>query len=190
MKTKNSFLLLFLTISVTLFSQEDVSQYFDDGGISQRKNQVFINLSAMINGDFTVSYQRRFTDVVFLEAGLGVLTPNFLFEAGDFGNSIFVQPYLGNGGLSYFIQPKFQYSGDDRYSFTLGGKFRNRAYRADGASTLTVKDYIFYTSAAYNMGRFMVLEFGTGFGLSTRDSFMGREIGFAYPLDIKLGFIL
>ena len=144
----------------------------------------------MINGDFTIGYQRRFTDVVFLEAGAGFLTPNFLFEGGDFGNSIFVQPYLGKGGFSYYIQPKFQYSGDDRYSLTFGGKYRNRSYKANGTSTLTVKDYIFYTSAAYNVGKFMVLEFGTGFGFSTRDSSRGREIGLAYPFDVKLGFIL
>ena len=190
MKTKNLLFALVIFSSIVSYSQEDVSQYFNDGGISQRKNVISYNLTAMINGDFTVGYQRRLTDIVFLEAGVGILTPNFLFELADFGNSIFIQPYLGKGGLSYYFHPKFQYSGDDRYSFTLGGKFRNRAYRADGTSTLTVKDYMFFTTAAYNIGKFMVLEFGTGIGLSTRESVMGREIGFAYPFDIKLGFIL
>ena len=173
-------------------SIQDNSYYFDDGGISESKNLVKINVLSIVNGDLPVYYERIIGKSFSIEFGAGILLPYYIpelpqlfldepeIENPDFGHSLWIHP-------KYYIQheaPELNY---------LGIQFRRRSYTQDNQA-------IIFTDLTFNYGLQLILgkrfvfdyNVGVGFSFKTQKSLnIEKEIsGVALPIGVKLGIIL
>lgn len=189
MKGNQIFTILFLCLSIHALGQEDVSQYFDDGGLSNTKNQVKVNLAAMINGDFTVSYQREVINPLHIEVGVGYLSDDYLIDRNGLSENYLTQDHRYSvSGYSFFFNPKLRYKGDGALNLYLGLKYRNRKYTQDQLEILSIQDYVIHQSAEIIIGQRLILDLGFGFGYGLVKSNVDRFVILAFPLDLKVGY--
>ena len=173
-------------------SIQDNSYYFDDGGISESKNLVKINVLSIVNGDLPVYYERIIGKSFSIEFGAGILLPYYIpelpqlfldepeIENPDFGHSLWIHP-------KYYIQheaPELNY---------LGIQFRRRSYTQDNQAIIFT-DLTFNYGLQLIVGKRLVFDYnvGVGFRYKTQESLnIEKEIsGLALPIGTKLGIIL
>lgn len=167
------------------FSQEDVSQYFDDDGISKRTNLISTNLFAMINGDFGLSYHRLIKDNLELELSGGKTTNKYLINVSDNYTSNITD---SKGGISYAIQIKRLQEFSTGAFLYSGIKYRCRDYRSDYYGKSTYQDFLLTFGYQYFFTKPIFLDLTTAFGLQKRLNHPAFKYGFTSQLDLKIGY--
>ncbi|NEN24905.1 hypothetical protein G3O08_15495 [Cryomorpha ignava] len=157
-------LLVGIFLSITLSAQDDVSQFFDDDGISDPDNAFKIDIIATAGGEFTLLYERFFTDELSLEVGAGFalgrgVEPLFTFLDTE-------QMFTNRGGgFKFLLNPRYHPWGDRREGLIFGINFFVR--------NLTDVEY-------------------TGFTTDRKDTFIGLYQGYQWEIgsrmSIELGY--
>ncbi|MFH2143964.1 MAG: hypothetical protein ABIJ97_16180 [Bacteroidota bacterium] len=172
-------------------SIEDISYYFDDGGISEGKNIVKLNVLAIINGDLPVSYEKTLTNLFSIEVGVGLLLPYYFpevpqvfedeteIENPDFGYSLLVNP-------KFYLQhkaPELNY---------LGVQYRRRNYNLID-NTIVYTDITINCGLQLNFAKRFVVDYNVGLGYRFKKGGATNSYNIsnvAIPVSIKLGYIL
>ncbi len=170
-------------------SQNDVSQYFDDGGISENSRIVKVGID-IFNGEYSILYETEFIRNMSVEASLGFVSISRQYkryendpirELPESGTGLFfaanLRLYLKEYYERWYIgfQPKFN---------IMGGKLYT--------------DFIFF-NAGYQMPllKNMTLDFNIGMGVRTYKyteevttviSYEDRNSHFYIPATIKMGY--
>jgi len=142
---KRLYFLIFFFSLTSIIAQNDtdeVSQYFDDEGISSGKNIVKLNLASLVTGDLSIQYERVIGNRFSIELGAGLLMPFYVNEWPkskiDSNNISIENP---KGGYSLRIIPKFSLYGEAPESGTAGFGYRKRHYILSDSKTITFNDY-------------------------------------------------
>ncbi len=77
---KKNLLFIFFIITTPFYSQQNENEnqnhkYFEDGGLSERKNLIKLDLFSILNGDVPFFYERVLSDNVSIEIGAGFQLP-------------------------------------------------------------------------------------------------------------------
>jgi len=173
-------------------SIQDNSYYFDDGGISESKSLVKINVFSIVNGDLPVYYERIIGKSFSIEFGAGILLPYYIPELPQLfsGESEIANPDFGH---SIWIHPKYYVQHESPELNYLGIQIRRRNYNQDN-QTIIFTDLTFNYGLQLIVGKRLVFDcnVGVGFRYKTQESLnIEKEIsGLAFPIGIKLGIIL
>lgn len=193
--------LFLLFIIISLYSLElrsqndsitDISYYFDDGGISEAKNIIKINALAIVNGDLPFSLEKTISEAFGIEIGFGILLPYYVPEIPKLlTNDIdIVDPGYG---YSLLVNPRF-YLQHKAPEFNYWGiQYRRRNYNLNDGN-------IIYNNLTINFGlqlsfgkRFL-FDYNIGAGIEFKEGDKTRSSNyishFAFPISIKLGYIL
>lgn len=170
----------------------DNSYYFDDGGISERKNIFKVNILAIVSGDLPFYYERILGKSFGLEIGAGLLLPYYLpdlpnlfteeyeVENPDFGHSLWIHP-------KYYIQPKAPEFG------YFGIQLRRRHYNQNNQSIIFSDLTINYGFQLF-LGKRFIFDYNVGIGSSFKTqkslNIKNEKSGLAIPIGIKLGILL
>lgn len=169
--------------------EESLSNYFNDGGISNSKNIVKINTFSILLGDIPITYERIIGQSFGIEVGAGMIIP--LETPFDLLNS-----FSGKGdptnGYSIWVFPKYYIQHEAPEKNYMGFQYLRRKYQYENHSEIT-------TSVTYNFGLQLLLgkrfifdyNVGVGFWFSDREEIYtdSRKAGVALPIAIKLGTI-
>jgi hypothetical protein len=176
-------------IAFSANAQEDVSQYFDDGGISENNRIIKAGID-FFNGEFSILYEHELIRNMSVEASMGLISISRqnkryendpISELPESGTGIFfaanLRLYLKEYYERWYIgfQPKFN---------IMGGKLYT--------------DIIFF-NGGYQMPllKYMTLDFNLGMGVRTYKyteevttiiSYEDRNSHFYIPATIKLGY--
>jgi hypothetical protein len=194
--------IFFLFILVFGFAQNNnVNQYFDDGGISSRKNVVSLNLGVTIKGTPTIHYERAFGDVFTCDVNAGIITQNF--KPGHFESGEGVFPDTVSSGFSYGFNPRFYVPLIDSFlerlfnmktsalhGYYIGLLYRDRHVETND-NTLLYKDGIF------NMGiQFFIKEriacdvhYGVGFLIKNNTNISETSLYRTQLAQFKIGYV-
>lgn len=197
-KYKYSILIVSLALifSTSLYAQSenDISQYFDDGGVSESKNILKINLASALNGDISVHYERAVASNVSIEVGVGKLLPFYNFELPKLYESDFGIKDPDNG-FSWSLQSKFYvWSQNTLEEGYAGFQISQRRY----ATTSTYTDLTMNYGVQLLLGKGFIVDLGIGIGgrfrevkdeaIKLREEDL-REKQLIYPINIKTGFL-
>lgn len=180
-------MLIGVFMSVSLFAQDDVSQFFDDEGISTPDNAFKIDFFATAGGDLTFLYERFFTDEFSVELGVGFglakgIEPIFLsLDTEEF----FTQR---GGGFKIIVNPRFHPWGDRREDFVYGINFFFRELTdVQYANNKIDRTDLFiglYQGYLWEVGNRMSLELGYRVGFMS----VKGDIDFSYLRDALFNF--
>lgn len=182
-------LLIGFFLSLSVHAQEDVSQFFNDAGISDPDNAFKVDILATAGGEFTVLYERFFSDELSLEIGAGFalgkgLEPVFLYLQTD---EILT---TREGGFKFLLNPRYHPWGDRRDDFVYGINFFVRNLTGvEYQGFVTDRSDIFigvYQGYQWEIGDRMSLELGYHFGLLFIEE--AKESSFFDNSDLNLGF--
>jgi hypothetical protein len=164
--------ILLISISISLQAQEQsLDKVFDDGGLSNIKNNVSISASDLVEGFFTVSYNRYLGE----RSSLGLA----------FGLYLFSGPALHwNVGLN-----KSYYSQLDEIDYDRGYMFRfsYRMYTADHYGLFWQYDLMYKSRGIDNANyKFLVIpEIKYGYSWSFLDRFrLSASAGFGFGFHV------
>ena len=174
---------------------DENAQYFDDGGLSNKKTTVKLNVAAVVTGDLPLSVERAFGDRFVLEAGAGILLPYYLREIPEL---IFPDEDLTDwitdpkSGYSFLIQPKFFLGEYPRGSY-LGLQYRRRHFNMT-EETVTFQSVTFNWGFQLPLGERLVMDYGFGLGfrgvtLDSETRSEPSELELAIPLIVKIGYL-
>lgn len=182
-------LLVAIYMSISLSAQDNLSQYFDDGGISTANNALKIDLFATAGGDLTFLYERFFTNKLSLEVGVG-------FALGKGVEPLFIyfdtEELLTErgGGFKFLVNPRYHPWGGRREDFVFGINFFIRNLSDVKYSDLTLDrtdTFIgFYQGYLWELGNRMSLELGYQLGLLLIEE--NIEIPYLQKSAMNLGF--
>lgn len=114
----------------------DLSALLDDGGLAEARNLLRLNFFTVLQGDLSLSYERKLTDGLGIEAGLGLLLPIYRSERPDLTNGASVIDSPASG-VSLFVMPRYYYLQTAPERGYLGLLLRQRRYRqADDRLTI------------------------------------------------------
>lgn len=186
------FLFFFLFISEKVFSQEteeDISQYFDDGGIQDAKNILKVDMFSIINGDFQLLWEHRIAKKTSFEIGLGNVSNKGL--RGKYPEFIIGMPShdISYSRLSYSLALKFYTAQVPEFLF-YSINHRRRVYL--GAD---VNDFYLGSGFQYIFQKRMLLAVGIGMGLRKIQENTNPPLVFSgfttfFPLQLSFGYIL
>lgn len=173
-------------------SIQDNSFYFDDGGISARKNIIKINILSAINGDLPLYYERALSKSFSIEIGAGLLLPYYILELPqifsteaeiinpDFGYSLWIHP-------KYYLQqnaPELNY---------FGVQIRKRNYNQNN-QTIVYTDVTLNYGLQLILGKRIAFDYNVGIGVRFKREKSTSEknviTGIALPIGIKIGIII
>lgn len=185
---------LIVSMTYALFGQEkadeDLSQYFDDQGISQAKGILKTDAIAMIHGDWPLLYEHMLSDQFSIEGGVGLLMPYYVH---DFLALIFTE---NNGitnnqlGVSFKGQLKL-YTDKAPDLHYWGVQLYHRSF-----SDLGVTEFTFTKGWQRFVGKRLTIDYGLGLGIRTQQirgeqSIFDPDFSFIpiVPLFFKIGFL-
>ena len=194
-----------LVISISVFSQKSsISTFIDDGGRSDAKDILKIDLSEFLKSNIQIDWEHSFDNNFSLETGIGFLAHDVykpILNKELFGNPIYEN--LG-GGMSFYVCPVFNKKGLESLRYSLPFKIHYHfgqalSYELD----CTIGKQWFLTRRLA-----LELNVGLGFNLETSidnysyiyDSAL-RDRGWqsvkddfgvrlTLPLSVKIGYIL
>ena len=197
MQLKFSIAILFLLQCVfqSLYAQSDstrnASWYFDDGGISESKNILKINVLSVITGDLPLYYERVISRSFTIEVGAGLLFPYFIPNSiqNEFDSEPLESPDIG---YSIWIHPKIYLRQEAPELDYIGVQYRKRTYRQNGESNSLTDITLNGGLQIMPLSR-MVFDFNIGLGISFNDENStapeDRIAGVAFPIGVKIGYI-
>lgn len=177
-----------------IYSQDDNtidnSSYFDDGGLSERKNIIKYNILSSLNGDASLHYERALAKKFAIEIGAGFLFPNkFIFLEDEFYNA---SPRKTDNGYSLWLNPKFYIFKNAPEDYYVSFLLRQRCYNI-GEQKIIHNDILFNQGIQFIIGKRFSFDISLGFGLRlTKDKSADDKLGFSItvPLGCKFGIIL
>lgn len=143
--------------------EENLDRYFEDGGMSERKNILATNLLSPLWGELGLRYERAISKHVSIEIGLKKLTSIYVFEFGsevDFQFSSF-DPVSG-WGIS--IAPHFFFWDKAPEFHYIGPRFAQRTHTLESESKLHVSDISFDYGYNLFLTKRMMFCYEVGFG--------------------------
>ncbi len=178
-----------LTFGIHLHAQDDVSKYFDDGGISENKRLIKAGID-LFNGEYSVLYEQELFRNMSIEAAMGLSSisrqrslynwdPNY--DLPESGMGVFfaanIRLYLREYYEQWYIgfQPKFN---------IMGGKLMTDIVFFNGGYQLPIQ-------------KNLTLDFNIGMGVRTYKytneitsviTYEDRDSHFYIPATIKLGY--
>lgn len=173
-------------------STQNNAYYFDDGGVSEAKNLIKLNILSIINGDLPVYYERVLSKSFSIEIGAGILFPYYIPELPQLSSD---SHRIENPdyGYSLWIHPKY-YLQDQAPELTYFGiQLRRRNYNQDNETIIYTDVTLNYGLQLYFGKRFVFdYNIGIGFRFETDKAIDIRynTSGLAVPIGIKLGVIL
>lgn len=186
-------IVFFLLINFKLSAQndsikDDLSKYFDDGGLSDGKNVVKIAATSLINGDLSFLYERVLNKSVGIELGIGLLLPYYIGEIGIVGIEV-TNPKFG---YSLWFHPKYYLNRQATKSYYVGTQYTRRNYFQTNYSII-LTDIVLDAGGAMIIGNRITLESFFGMGIHFNHNIKNDKIlkiGLSYQLGIKIGYII
>lgn len=158
--------LAFLFSNLAVWSQNnntnDVSIYFDDGGISESRNIIKLNVLSTVNGDVPFNYERILNDAFSIEVGIGLLLPYYYPEEPQlYYNKVNnTEPGLG---YSLMVMPRFYYLHSAPEVFYTGVQWRRRSFYRGGENIIR-NDITVNYGIQFVLGRRILLDGSIGVG--------------------------
>jgi len=159
---KSIIIIIFLQISLSVFSQENNNKYyFDDGKQSNPKHILKTNLVSAIGGDFTLGYEAQIIQKYYLDFQIGYINHYFhlLDMLGDY-NELFESPLSGHS-ICFHIKNKI--SSTHKHIGYWGFMYRTRLYNCPSHEVKTVEGMI-TIGAKNNIGGKWSLDYYTALG--------------------------
>lgn len=197
--------LVFFTICTLLIgsssfaqdSDDELSNYFDDGGISTAKNTVKFNLASAVSGDFTISYERILKSNWGFEIGFGRLADYYNPDLYEYfsNNEDLEDIEIPNptGGYSYIISPKYYYLDDAPLDVYASIEYRYRFYDYINNTSITVRDITANYGFQFMVYKKLIMDvnYGLGFRAKTLEINNVEEstINLTMPLSVKVGYL-
>lgn len=187
------FILFTISLNAQVNSSNNISQYFDDGGISNASNIVEFNILSAINGDIGITYDRKLSDSFSAEVGLGFIAPYYTYE---FRHPLWKlsEDLEGLSGYSLKIQPKFYVSLGAPEDSYVGILLRHRHYNYL-SEPLGITDICVMYGTRYFVDNNICVSFELGFGYRNKllidpySSLGGLFDHLIYPGSIKVGYL-
>jgi hypothetical protein len=178
-----SFVLLFSIANVKA-QDDDVSKYFDDGGISNARAVLMLNAAALAGADLSLGLEYSFTRILSLEVDGGILLPykgfegTLLMEGGNADHSL--------GGFSLGIFPKIYYGAEAPEGGYFGVFYRQRMY-PDSRSYDFIPSYgiKFMTQGRFSWD----ISYGSGFRFEVSDSNWFDGFGLIVNIGLRFGLV-
>lgn len=191
-------------ISAQTGKREDISELLDDGGISNAKNLLKLNLVQPLAGDFSLAFERQLSKKFTLQANIGKVLPFYLIDLSGLYNRIALsdpRQDLSNltGGFSFGLTPKYFLRGLAPEYYYLALDYQYRRYNRTANYDLVFTDYQFLSGFSQFFGTRFVLEFYVGLGIrqfkyeakpGNRDLSVLNRIIPNLPLGLRVGIIL
>jgi len=202
-------LLLFFVTNI--YSQQDsISEYLNDGGLSNYKNIIKTDITQILQGNIQLIWEHDISGMFRIESGIGLLTSTFhkpiLNALYRDGQELFYDEGLEetkmNPGLSLYVSPRLSII---KFPSFYSSCNLNLNYYFN---QLLVGEVSFTFGNEINLSRKIILDINAGIGVDTHWSFdsyyyshkfmifNGRDldhpntISFFIPLNIKLGYRL
>ena len=196
-------------VKIEKVDHDELEEAFDDGGLSDIKNAIKIDLAALMAGSFTISYERQIAGIFWMEVGggpilsyLGIEYPNkYGGDLSAFSDDEISAP---SGGINFYLMPKVV---GENTIFTverssLGLLYRYRKYKLDppsgssssGTYEVTVNDFALYFGMVFELSDRLFFELAYGLGVrSTKyseDLELEKANDFVVPLGLNIGYTL
>jgi hypothetical protein len=132
--------MLCMAAPTTLMAQEeDLHKYFDDGGLSARKNIVSTNLLSPISGVVGLRYERAIGKRLAIEVGAYKLIPFYLHEMTKPINFYF-SDFEPKGGWGISLSPHVYFFDKAPEYHYMGPRYGFRKHSLQNGATVAVHD--------------------------------------------------
>ncbi len=174
----------------------DISYFFEDDP-SYLRNIIKFNLISPLTGDYSVYYERKLSDVITLEIGLGFFSPEYslINVSGPFhfGGYSSTNEDI-NPGLSIWLQPKFFFLETAPESGYVSFGYGQKRFQANGEN-IELNEYVLTIGNQFQIHDDLTFGFEYGYGIRDRQPYNFTE-GYFDDMDvlmivgIKVGYIL
>ncbi|WP_375559134.1 hypothetical protein ACE193_15510 [Bernardetia sp. OM2101] len=191
------FLLLLLNCqSYGQGSSDSLDYYFDDEA-EKPIGALKINVSQIIYGDISFSYEQHIGNRIGLEVGLGYLLPYYISSLlTDKEDRIKLKDI--KSGYSYFVSPKFYF--EKNREFMYGGvRVRKRKFIQSANRTTTILECIPHVGGNYYLidsKWFFEFNIGIGFSHIKTNYFINPDIPekeyfqIVAPINLKIAYLI
>lgn len=148
-------------------NSDSLTKYFDDGGISNAKNIVKVNLASTISGDASVFYERIVGSVFSVEVGTGLLLKHYIPDYYEFSNPDEISEIVADsikGGYSLWFAPKIYYLKSAPELGYAGIQFRQRNYIMEHQN-VTYNDVMFIGGFQKIIKKRLIMDLNFGVGI-------------------------
>ncbi len=187
--THKLFILFTLVTSLnSTLTGQDLSEVFDDGGLSQRKNLIKINIVPLFQGELTFNYERILTDHITAEVGLGFQLPYYMPDIGMFlndGSATIEKPAFS---VQWWLFPKYYFQAAPEMGF-VGVILRQRKYDTN-ENDYNITDIMYSYGIQMFKGDKMLIEFNIaiGYRLQKNQTVKLKKEGVAIGYGMKVGY--
>lgn len=141
---------------------DSLDKYFDDGGLSTRKNILSTGLLSPISGNLSFRLERRLSKGMSLELG-----SNFHLYRGFhlFSFHELLDYFEPAGGIGLSAAPHFFFSGHAPEFHYMGPRYQWTRLKMDNGLALTM--HMITVQYGYNLflGKYLMFCYGVGFGV-------------------------
>ncbi|MCT4665095.1 MAG: hypothetical protein N4A45_07670 [Flavobacteriales bacterium] len=173
-------LVSFWLTCVSVFAQENsdsLSIYFEDDEISLTRQVVKVDLAFLVQGDLTISYERKITDVFSVEISGGTILPYYdnYMHLWDVDEDIYRKEDIGaRYGYSYSGFLKVNSFGEGIEKYFIGFKYRKRRYFGNTKSQNS-NEYLLSAGYQFNWHTRWIWGFGWEYGLKNTSNFDSHD---------------
>jgi hypothetical protein len=189
---KIKFLLVsLLATSLHVFSQqdEDLSYYFDDGGISTGL-LLKTDILSSLRGDVPLIIEKKLGPQLTIEGGVGLILPYYIPDLPSMA-FVDISNELQNNRFGSSIRLQLKFYNDAPENRYWGLRYHRRNYYE-----VKVNDLVFTSGLQRIIGQRLLIDIALGLGIRTQNS-RGNQYVFdqdsgilpILPLMIKFGFI-
>jgi len=197
---KSILIILLISISISLQAQDqDLDKVFDDGGISNIKNSVFISASDLVEGFFTVGYTRYVGE----SSSLGLAFGLYLYSGpamhwsitsdDSFYNSLNEIDY-DKGFMFHFIYRSY-FADHDGFFWQYGLMYKSRKISTVSYNFLAVPELKFGYSLSVLKNIKLSANGGLGFGFYIlKDTSISADIAdvdmsLYFPINVEVAYV-
>lgn len=188
------FSFLFLIINCNAQQDDNVSKYFEDGGISNSKNIAKIYVLSAITGDLAFGYERLISDRVAIEGSVGFLLPYVIDPIPlTFKNDDVIQSR--STGSSMSLQIKL-YPFDNVDNWYQGIQYTNRSFTINEND---IRQHLIVFNGGYQIRieKHFLLDFAVGLGFKVDKKVSGEfdplededNTELIVPLSFNIGYL-
>ena len=154
--------------SQTTEAEEDISIYFQDGGLSKRKQIIALNLLSPLWSELQGKFERRFTKRLALDAGIAYSTRRGIGLLRDFREQA-IQGELKNG-IGFFISPHFYFDKHAPEGIYAGLRYDYNRFSLRDSGDDFVLSHGLQEVFGYNLyvTKFVMFTYEEGFGVSLK----------------------
>ena len=190
MKKTITFTVLILSFLVNFQSnaQDDNSVYFDDGSISDIKNQIKLEILNLYNGELSLAYNRALFKNLSVELSLGKQL-KFYYSEPLLLNADLTANDTITGGYNFSIAPRLLYASTEVRDYYFSYRFKQRVFELPN-NTLKYNEHVLMTGTIINFYKHFILDLYSGLGLVNIDNpkYINHS-EFTIILGAKIGFI-